>query len=178
MNPRGPRCAPRLSAATLLLLAALPMLTVAAQPAKVEIVGPFVDLHTGPGRGYPVFDVAERGEPVQVLRRRTDWFKVRTEREREGWVHLGQLSSSLPLEVEFPVVQVADPFIELRIAPDRDYPVTVQIRRGEWVKVLLQRTDWFLVQSGEREGWIHVDALDPTLKESGIYHSGARGPWR
>ena len=38
-----------------------------------------------PGRGYPVFTVAERDESVEVLFRRTDWFKVRTERGVEGW---------------------------------------------------------------------------------------------
>lgn len=47
---------------------------------------PYLELHTGPGRGYPVFNVVARGDSVDVLKRYTDWYKVRTERGIEGWV--------------------------------------------------------------------------------------------
>ena len=46
---------------------------------------PYIELATGPGRGYPVFHVVEREESMDVLYRRTDWFKVRDERGVEGW---------------------------------------------------------------------------------------------
>jgi hypothetical protein len=46
---------------------------------------PYLELHTGPGRGYPVFDVVPQGESVAVLFRRTEWLKVRTRRGVEGW---------------------------------------------------------------------------------------------
>ncbi|MCZ8130891.1 MAG: SH3 domain-containing protein [Steroidobacteraceae bacterium] len=53
----------------------------------VSVADPYLELHTGPGRGYPVFHVVPRGQQVDVLMRRTDWFKVRDERGREGWAH-------------------------------------------------------------------------------------------
>jgi opacity protein-like surface antigen len=53
--------------------------------ARVYITASYLELRSGPGRGYPVFNVAERSESVEVLFRRTDWFKVRTERGVEGW---------------------------------------------------------------------------------------------
>ena len=49
------------------------------------VTEPYLELHTGAGRGYPVFNVVARDASVQVLFRRTDWFKVRTERGVEGW---------------------------------------------------------------------------------------------
>ncbi len=80
------------------LLAAL-CSTVAAgaerRHREVVIEDPFIELHTGPGRGYPVFYVAERGEQVALLKRRTDWFKVRIPRGQEGWVHRAQLATTL-----------------------------------------------------------------------------------
>ena len=48
-------------------------------------------MHTGPGRGYPVFFVAARDEWVEIQLRFTDWYKVRTEGGKEGWVHRSQL---------------------------------------------------------------------------------------
>jgi len=80
----------------MIFLLLLPALQPAnAQLAEVEVREPFIELHTSPGRSYPVFDIAERGERVQILKRRTGWFKIRTARNREGWVQAGQLASSL-----------------------------------------------------------------------------------
>ena len=47
------------------------------------------------GVGYPVFHVVERGAAIEILKRRTDWFKVRTEDRREGWVDRTQMLRTL-----------------------------------------------------------------------------------
>ena len=52
---------------------------------QVFVSEPYLELATGPGRGYPVFHVVEREQSVDVLYRRTDWFKVRNEQGVEGW---------------------------------------------------------------------------------------------
>ena len=65
------------------------------QSREVTIADPYIELHTGPGRGYPIFFVAERGEAIALLRRRTEWFQVRVARGQEGWVHFEQLTTTL-----------------------------------------------------------------------------------
>jgi hypothetical protein len=92
----------RLLAVALLLcssVAALPGIAQEDTPAEAVpeavIVESFVDLHTQPGRGYPVFYVAERGETVQLLKRRTDWIKVRNSRDIEGWVHVDDMGRAV-----------------------------------------------------------------------------------
>ena len=67
------------------LLLTAPAVSHAREHLQVYITAPYLDLRSGPGRGYPVFHVAERDESVEVLFRRTDWFKVRTQRGVEGW---------------------------------------------------------------------------------------------
>jgi len=70
----------------------------------VRVAEPYIELHTGAGRGYPVFYIAERGEQVEVLKKRTDWIKVRvrkdTPREKEGWVSLEQMAKTLTADGE------------------------------------------------------------------------------
>lgn len=61
---------------------------------RVEVTAPYIELHTGPGRGYPIFYVAERGEWVEILKRKTDWFKVRTTRGKQGWVTRTQIEQT------------------------------------------------------------------------------------
>jgi uncharacterized protein YgiM (DUF1202 family) len=70
------------------------------QPREVTIADPFIELHTGPGKGYPIFFVAERGEQIALLKRRTEWFKVQVARGEEGWVHFEQLTTTLDLDGE------------------------------------------------------------------------------
>jgi hypothetical protein len=65
------------------------------QLQTVAIADPYIELHTGPGRGYPVFYVAERGTSITILKRKTNWFKVRTARQIEGWVDRFQLERTL-----------------------------------------------------------------------------------
>jgi len=67
----------------------------AGQYRVVQIADPYIELRTGAGRGYPIFLVVERGEMITLLRRKTDWFKVRTPQNREGWVNLSQLQQTL-----------------------------------------------------------------------------------
>src|ERR1044072_3793734 len=66
----------------------------AAQPV-VTVADPSLQMRTGPGQGYPIFHVVERGESVTILKRRTEWFKVRTDHDREGWVDQAQLEKTL-----------------------------------------------------------------------------------
>jgi Bacterial SH3 domain len=69
----------------LLALSCIPAVSSAREHLQVFVTEPYLELHTGAGRGYPVFNVVPRDGSVQVLFRRTDWFKVRTERGVEGW---------------------------------------------------------------------------------------------
>lgn len=55
-------------------------------PLQVKVDASFVELHTGPGRGYPVFHVVERDAPLTLLFERAGWLKVETVRGRVGWV--------------------------------------------------------------------------------------------
>ena len=70
-------------------------LVPAAAGEKVEVMDPYIELHTGPGRGYPIFYVAARHEWVEIKLRHTDWFLVRTEGGKEGWVSRQQIEATL-----------------------------------------------------------------------------------
>ena len=78
---------------TLTVVATAPVL--AAGYAKVLVVDPYLELHTGPGEGYPVTQVVERGEWIEVLKRRTDWFKIRTSSGIEGWTPRQQIETTM-----------------------------------------------------------------------------------
>jgi hypothetical protein len=61
----------------------------------VQVADAYIELRTGPGRGYPIFLVAPRNEWIEIELRHTDWFRVRTEDDKVGWVSRQQLESTL-----------------------------------------------------------------------------------
>ena len=61
----------------------------------LTIAEPYIELRTGPGRGYPIFFVAQRGERIEIELRHTDWYRVRTEGGKVGWAMRQQLETTL-----------------------------------------------------------------------------------
>ncbi|MEM8844798.1 MAG: outer membrane beta-barrel protein [Pseudomonadota bacterium] len=62
---------------------------------SVQVADPYIEMHTGPGRGFPIFHVVDRDEWVEIIKRKTDWFKVRTDKNTEGWVERSQMERTL-----------------------------------------------------------------------------------
>jgi hypothetical protein len=83
-------------AALLLALGACFTQTASAADEYLQlfVTQPYVQLHLGPGRGYPVTQVIPRGQALDVLYRRTEWFKVRSERGIEGWASEAELTQA------------------------------------------------------------------------------------
>src|SRR5512134_3131367 len=94
-NPWQRALARAAACAVLVVSVAGATMSSVAAAEKVQVTDPYIELRTGPGRGYPVFFVAGREEWIEIVLRHTDWFKVRTASGSEGWVHRAQLETTL-----------------------------------------------------------------------------------
>jgi hypothetical protein len=52
-------------------------------------------MHTGPGRGYPVFNVVEQGETIEIIKRKASWYKIQSSDNKTGWTKAEQLAHTL-----------------------------------------------------------------------------------
>lgn len=86
-----------IAAAGLGLLAPLAQAQNEDKPAgeRLQVADAYLEMRTGPGRGYPVFHVAAREDWVELTLRHTDWYQVRTAKGQLGWVHRAQLERTL-----------------------------------------------------------------------------------
>ena len=82
--------------ALLLVMQAFSVGPALAKSRLVEVIitDPFIEMHSGPGRGYPVTYVVGRDDTVTVLYSRTEWYKVRAQSGQEGWVRRSDLARS------------------------------------------------------------------------------------
>lgn len=62
---------------------------------QVQLLDPFIELRTGPSRGFPIFFAVEKGQTITILKRRTDWYKVETSDNKTGWVKRDTLKNTL-----------------------------------------------------------------------------------
>lgn len=74
-----------------------------ADAVDAFVSGDFVNLYSGPGRGYPIVQVAIKGEALQLNSRRTDWIQVSFKQqklwlERKDLVVL-QTADKLPFSI-------------------------------------------------------------------------------
>jgi hypothetical protein len=99
LGATGARGADVSAAAPSAVPAAAPMRSPDAAPAdkveRLQITDPYIELRTGPGRGFPIFFVASREQWIEIELRHTDWFKVRTDGGKVGWVNRSQLETTL-----------------------------------------------------------------------------------
>ncbi|VAW72645.1 hypothetical protein MNBD_GAMMA10-1434 [hydrothermal vent metagenome] len=84
----------------------------ASEPLQqVEVADPYIEMRTGPGGGYPIFHVIERGEFIEIISQRANWFEIRSAKKLKGWVNHEQLARTLSANgepVEFEIVTQED----------------------------------------------------------------------
>ncbi|GLR71327.1 SH3 domain-containing protein [Agaribacter marinus] len=72
---------------------------LSADELRVTVTSQFTNVHSGPADEYPVFYVISKGEEIDILKERTDWYKIRTvgvkAKQIEGWIYRDALTATV-----------------------------------------------------------------------------------
>jgi hypothetical protein len=72
------------------------------------------------------------------------------------------------LEKDYHVLTISDPFVDMRTGPHAGYPIFHVVERGEKIRVLSRKTDWFKVETRDgTTGWVSREQMRQTLLPSG-----------
>jgi SH3-like domain-containing protein len=158
------------------LVAAAPATAREKRYYEVIVTDPYVDMHTGPGGGYPKFHVVERGEQVEVLKRRTDWFKVRTEKGVKGWVNARALARTV--QPDGRPTKIVNPDLEDYYGRRREMGLTVGDFDG--ADIISTYLSWLFTPNLSLEVWgsrITGDSSNGWMANVNIVHT-AFPDWR
>ena len=98
----------RVFALFILLLFAYIAPSAAKEPIVVKSTTAYINVHTGPGRGSPIFHVIEKGETITLLKLKTDWIKIITIKGQEGWLNRRDLDNTIGLNGELVDLGIPD----------------------------------------------------------------------
>ena len=147
------------------LLAVVFTAGAATPPAEINltVAEPYAELHTGPGRGFPVFDVAKRNTRLTLFYRQTDWFKVKTDDGKIGWVLRADIEQSLAA-VSFAKTtrdQLVDQYLRERV----DIGLAAGTFDGDLVLTMRARYAWRPTFAGE----LSLAQISATYNTSYVY---------
>ena len=133
----------------ILLLVLLLLLIPFTSTAKmVSIARDEVHLRSGPSQKNKIKWILGRGFPLQVIKSRGKWFKVRDFENDVGWVYA-------PLTKSVPHMIVKKKLVNIRSGPGKKYKVTGQAQYGVVFRTLKRDKYWVKVrhESG-KTGWV------------------------
>lgn len=112
-----------------------------------------VNIRKEPGTESPVISQLSRGELVQLLQKKEDWYYIKTGKT-EGWV-AGFLITLQGENIDTRVYYVNQNVVNLRKEPSLSASVVTQLNRNTPVTVNNQRGDWYQITTRDnKEGWV------------------------
>ena len=63
----------------------------------------YLELRSGPARGYPIIYTLKYRQQLNILSRKTQWIKIKTEEGDSGWIRQKDLSKLVLIESQSPV---------------------------------------------------------------------------
>lgn len=67
---------------------------------QVVVNSAYINVYTGPGRGYPISHALEKGETITLIKSKNDWIKVSTEKGLKGWINRRAMDSTVGVNGE------------------------------------------------------------------------------
>ncbi len=138
----------------------------------VTVTWTSADIRSGAGNEFPIVMTVDKGDKLTVIGERGEWFNVRLEDGKEGWIN-SEAVKSQEYAPEKPITSAPTTFSSgtrkiltwdfsvVKSGPGNDYPVIATFRKGDKLTILGQSGEWVRVRSdNNQEGWISSKVLE------------------
>ena len=116
-------------------------------------------LRTGPGFNFPIDQELPRCQPLKILEKSGEWYKVTCDFQRgrslSGWAHQDSISNKKTLIVSG--CRIGN--VNLRNGPGTHYQKVAELYQGYLLEVLTKKGNWYKVRIVDppesKTGWIN-----------------------
>lgn len=118
-----------------------------------------MNVRTGPGIESEISTQVQRGDKLVVLKEEKQWYQVRLQSRRTGWVAswLFDDNQDSPATNQVATVNTAD--TKLRKDPNTDGEEIQSLKKGKVVTITSEQNGWSNVTVGKKHGWIFSELL-------------------
>ena len=125
----------------------MPGLVFAKQ--RLSVVASIANMRSGPGTKYDVLWQVEQYHPVEIVKQKGDWYKIKDFENDEAWIHQSLLGKVRG------VITKKDK-CNVRSGPTKKSKIVFTVEKGVPFKVVLTKGNWFKIEHADGDvGWIY-----------------------
>ncbi|ERL66743.1 N-acetylmuramoyl-L-alanine amidase [Schleiferilactobacillus shenzhenensis] len=153
---------PLLVLVTLVAALAVGFTTALANYNMITVRASVLNVRQGPGLSYNVMAQVSAGQHYTILDQRNDWYQIRLDNNRIGWVASWLVDNTEVSQATNRVGLVTVNEANIRQSADTSAPVVGTAKSGQKVTILYQANGWSQVLVNNSAGWMRNDTLKMT----------------
>ncbi|WP_232222940.1 N-acetylmuramoyl-L-alanine amidase [Jeotgalibaca sp. PTS2502] len=133
-----------------------------ANYTNVLVEASVVNVRLGPGLSYDIMTQVQGGSSVNVLSERNEWYKVRLDDGRIGWIASWLIDNTEVAASQNLMATVAASSVNVREENNSDSEIIGTASSGEQFNLLYEENGWSQIAFNNRVGWILSELVDIT----------------
>jgi uncharacterized protein YgiM (DUF1202 family) len=138
----------------------------------VTVTWTSANIRSGAENEFPVLMTVNKGDKLTVIGERGEWFNVRLEDGKEGWINSRAVKrqeyapekpiTSAPTTFSSGTTKILTwDFSAVKSAPGNNYSSIATVRKGDKLTIMEQSGEWVRVRlENGQEGWIRSEVLE------------------
>ncbi|KRM22277.1 N-acetylmuramoyl-L-alanine amidase [Latilactobacillus graminis] len=127
---------------------------------QITIKANVVNVRQGPGLSYDVMSQANKGETMNVIAQKNNWYQVRLSGDKIGWVASWLVNNTEVSATSNRVAKVTNSFANVRQSSTVDSQLLGRLNQGDAITVLYQQNGWSQIKYNSAVGWVRSDLIN------------------
>lgn len=127
---------------------------------QITIKANVVNVRQGPGLSYDVMSQANKGETMNVISQKNNWYQVRLSGDKIGWVASWLVDNTEVSATSNRVAKVTNSFANVRQSSSADSQLLGKLNQGDKITVLYQQNGWSQIKYNSAVGWVQSDLIE------------------
>ena len=122
--------------ATMAVLMTMPGLVFAQQ--RFTVTASIANMRSGPGTKYDVLWQVEQYHPVNIVKKKGDWYKIKDFENDVAWIHkslLGKVQGVITIKEKCNIRSRATTKSNIVFTVEKGVPFKVLAKEGSWLKI-------------------------------------------